>query len=80
MLLKILECIFTLKIREKIKSCNNVSMSSGIMIIDNDEINFLSFAIFPSLFPFRLVDVLRDFGKHDWQLSSMVCQILWNYR
>ncbi|XP_020605577.1 armadillo repeat-containing protein 2-like [Orbicella faveolata] len=27
----------------------------------------------------KLVDVLRDFGKHDWQLSSMVCQILWNY-
>ena len=33
-----------------------------------------------SFCPFRLVDVLRDFGKHDWQLSSMVCQILWNYR
>ena len=32
------------------------------------------------VFHFRLVDVLRDFGKHDWQLSSMVCQILWNYR
>jgi len=27
----------------------------------------------------KLVDVLRDFGKHDWQLSCMVCQILWNY-
>ncbi|XP_067050151.1 armadillo repeat-containing protein 2-like [Acropora muricata] len=27
----------------------------------------------------KLVDVLRDFGKHDWQMSSMVCQILWNY-
>jgi hypothetical protein len=28
---------------------------------------------------FRLVGVLRDFGRLDWQLASMVCQTLWNY-
>ena len=28
---------------------------------------------------FRLVDALRDFGQTDWQLSSMICQTLWNY-
>ncbi|CAH1799821.1 unnamed protein product [Owenia fusiformis] len=27
----------------------------------------------------KLVDVLRDFGRNDWQLATMVCQILWNY-
>jgi hypothetical protein len=27
----------------------------------------------------RLIDVLRDFGKIDWQLAAMVCQTLWNY-
>lgn len=27
----------------------------------------------------RLVDVLRDFGRSDWQLASMVCQTFWNY-
>ena len=27
----------------------------------------------------RLVDVLRDFARQDWQLASMVCQTLWNY-
>jgi len=28
----------------------------------------------------RLVDVLRDFGHNDWQLASLVCKTLWNYR
>ncbi|EDO32819.1 predicted protein, partial [Nematostella vectensis] len=27
----------------------------------------------------KLIDVLGDFGKNDWQLSAMVCQTLWNY-
>ncbi|XP_076078717.1 armadillo repeat-containing protein 2-like isoform X1 [Mytilus galloprovincialis] len=27
----------------------------------------------------KLVEVLRDFAKTDWELASMVCQILWNY-
>jgi len=27
----------------------------------------------------RLIDVLRDFGRSDWQLASMVCQTLWNF-
>ncbi|XP_078699487.1 armadillo repeat-containing protein 2-like [Branchiostoma floridae x Branchiostoma belcheri] len=27
----------------------------------------------------KLVDVLRDFGRTDWELASMVCQTLWNY-
>ncbi|KAL3882503.1 hypothetical protein ACJMK2_028840 [Sinanodonta woodiana] len=27
----------------------------------------------------KLVEVLRDFGRTDWELASMVCQILWNY-
>ncbi|KAK3739022.1 hypothetical protein QZH41_010480 [Actinostola sp. cb2023] len=27
----------------------------------------------------KLIDVLHDFGKNDWQLSAMVCQTLWNY-
>ena len=27
----------------------------------------------------KLIDVLRDFGKIDWQLAAMVCQTLWNY-
>ncbi|XP_064628515.1 armadillo repeat-containing protein 2-like isoform X2 [Lineus longissimus] len=27
----------------------------------------------------KLVDVLSDFGRNDWQLASMVCQILMNY-
>ena len=27
----------------------------------------------------RLIEVLRDFGRSDWQLASMVCQTLWNY-
>ena len=22
---------------------------------------------------------MRDFGRSDWQLASMVCQTLWNY-
>ncbi len=29
--------------------------------------------------PCRLLEVLRDFGRSDWQLASMVCQTLWNY-
>jgi len=28
----------------------------------------------------RLADVLRDFGRNDWQLASLVCKILWNCR
>ncbi|VDI18133.1 Hypothetical predicted protein [Mytilus galloprovincialis] len=27
----------------------------------------------------KLIEVLRDFAKTDWELASMVCQILWNY-
>ncbi|KAI8498698.1 Armadillo repeat-containing protein 2 [Branchiostoma belcheri] len=27
----------------------------------------------------KLIDVLRDFGRTDWELASMVCQTLWNY-
>ncbi|KAJ8315287.1 hypothetical protein KUTeg_007437 [Tegillarca granosa] len=27
----------------------------------------------------KLIDVLRDFGQTDWELASLVCQILWNY-
>lgn len=27
----------------------------------------------------KLVEVLRDFGRGDWELAGMVCQILWNY-
>ncbi|XP_031553121.1 armadillo repeat-containing protein 2-like [Actinia tenebrosa] len=27
----------------------------------------------------KLIDVLHDFGKNDWQLSAMVCQTLWNF-
>ena len=27
----------------------------------------------------RLVEVLRDFGRNDWELAGMVCQTLWNY-
>ena len=27
----------------------------------------------------RLIDVLRDFARADWQLASMCCQILWNF-
>ncbi|XP_061176432.1 armadillo repeat-containing protein 2-like isoform X2 [Saccostrea echinata] len=27
----------------------------------------------------KLVEVLRDFSKTDWELASLVCQILWNY-
>lgn len=27
----------------------------------------------------RLVEVLKDFARRDWQLGSMVCQTLWNY-
>ena len=30
-------------------------------------------------FVFRLVEVLRDFTRTDWQLGGMVCQVLWNY-
>lgn len=28
---------------------------------------------------FRLIEVLRDFGRTDWQLAAMVCMILCNY-
>ena len=28
----------------------------------------------------RLIDILRDFGQGDWQLASLVCQTLWNFR
>ena len=28
---------------------------------------------------FRLIDVLRDFSREDWNLASMVCKTLWNY-
>ncbi len=28
---------------------------------------------------YRLVDVLSHFGRQDWQLSGIVCKILWNY-
>ena len=27
----------------------------------------------------RLIDVLRDYGRTDWQLAGMVCMTLWNY-
>nr|XP_054752945.1 armadillo repeat-containing protein 2-like [Lytechinus pictus] len=27
----------------------------------------------------KLIDVLRDFGRSDWQLAGMVCMTLWNY-
>ncbi|XP_033741538.1 armadillo repeat-containing protein 2-like isoform X1 [Pecten maximus] len=27
----------------------------------------------------KLIEVLRDFGRTDWELASLVCQILWNY-
>ncbi|XP_045197949.2 armadillo repeat-containing protein 2-like isoform X2 [Mercenaria mercenaria] len=27
----------------------------------------------------KLVEVLRDFGRGDWELAGMVCQTLWNY-
>ncbi|XP_006815976.1 armadillo repeat-containing protein 2-like [Saccoglossus kowalevskii] len=27
----------------------------------------------------KLIDVLRDFGRNDWQLAGMVCMTLWNY-
>ncbi len=30
--------------------------------------------------PFRLVEVLHDFGSSDWQLATLVCKILWNCR
>ena len=33
-----------------------------------------------TVFPyFRLVEVLRDFGRGDWELAGMVGQTLWNY-
>ena len=28
----------------------------------------------------RLVEVLHDFGHSDWQLASLVCKTLWNFR
>lgn len=31
------------------------------------------------LFLYRLIEVLRDFSRTDWELASLVCQILWNY-
>ncbi|XP_052237148.1 armadillo repeat-containing protein 2-like isoform X6 [Dreissena polymorpha] len=27
----------------------------------------------------KLVEVLRDFGRGDWDLAGLVCQILWNF-
>ncbi|XP_071492029.1 LOW QUALITY PROTEIN: armadillo repeat-containing protein 2-like [Diadema antillarum] len=27
----------------------------------------------------KLIDVLRDYGRGDWQLAGMVCMTLWNY-
>jgi hypothetical protein len=27
----------------------------------------------------KLLDVLKDFGRRDWHLASLVCQILWNF-
>ncbi|KAL4233349.1 Armadillo repeat-containing protein 2 [Mactra antiquata] len=27
----------------------------------------------------KLVEVLRDFGRGDWELAGMVCQTVWNY-
>ncbi|XP_070568677.1 armadillo repeat-containing protein 2-like isoform X2 [Ptychodera flava] len=27
----------------------------------------------------KLIDVLHDFGRNDWQLAGMVCMTLWNY-
>ncbi|XP_048768043.1 armadillo repeat-containing protein 2-like isoform X2 [Ostrea edulis] len=27
----------------------------------------------------KLIEVLRDFSRTDWELASLVCQILWNY-
>lgn len=27
----------------------------------------------------KLTDVLRDYGRSDWQLAGMVCMTLWNY-
>ena len=57
---------------------------SGLWLLNTVMFLIISFGISSYwdaiVFPCRLVDVLRDFGKHDWQLSSMVCQILWNYR
>ena len=28
---------------------------------------------------YRMIDVLQYFGYGDWQLCSLVCQVLWNY-
>jgi len=28
---------------------------------------------------FRLVEVLGEMGRSDWQLAAMVCKTLWNY-
>ncbi|XP_072036074.1 armadillo repeat-containing protein 2-like [Amphiura filiformis] len=27
----------------------------------------------------KLIEVMRDFGRSDWQLAGMVCMTLWNY-
>ena len=40
--------------------------------------NFI-FLYFHIICIFRLIEVLRDFAKTDWDIASMVCQILWNY-
>jgi len=28
---------------------------------------------------FRLIEVLQEMGRSDWQLASMVCKTLWNF-
>ena len=38
----------------------------------------LYLSIFLTLFH-RLISVLKDLARGDWQLGSMVCQILWNF-
>ena len=40
--------------------------------------NFLFIVVVASLY-YRLTDVLRDFGRADWQLAALVGKILSNY-
>ena len=42
-------------------------------------VGVLVLGLYPNICFFRIIDVLRDFGRSDWQLASMVCQTLWNY-
>lgn len=53
----------------------------GISLVYSEHYHFSyllnHFVTFPRAI--RLVEVLKDFAGHDWQLAGLACKTLWNY-